>query len=196
MPSQALPTRQLESLSPGYPRGPGVWCDPSAPPGKWAYLTRCPVPFPQLLPPQSCSMRPAPALTQPRASRAGPRPPQAANTTRPPPGLTNFGLPARPAPSSAPPLGLPGPGPLLPSPVGRPDPSLRSRPASTLRPVRSPLLGASAPALVGSISPVPGAPSPPSGPSLCRTDKQLQLNQTSCPSSSSSSSPWGGGPSQ
>lgn len=79
-------------------------------------------------------MRPAPARTRPPA----PAPIPAANTTRPPPRLTNFGRPARPAPSSAPPLGLPGPGPLLLSLVGHSNPSQRPRPASALRPHSSP----------------------------------------------------------
>ena len=137
-----------------------------------------PSPFP-LVPPSSAPLNEACPCPHTSPGPPAPAPSPAANTTRPPPRLTNFGLPARPAPSSAPPLGLPGPGPLLLSLVGHSNP--RGGPDPPLPSGRTPLRGASAPALVGSISPVPGAPSPPSGPSLCRTDKQLQLNQTLLP---------------
>lgn len=139
-----------------------------------------PSPFPPA-PPSSAPLIEACPCPHASPGPPAPAPSPAAKTSRPLPRLTNFGLPARPAPSSAPPLGLPGPGPLLPSPVGHSNPSQRPRPSSALRPGRFPFRGASAPALAGSISPVPGAPSPPSGPSLCRTDKQLQLNQTLLP---------------
>lgn len=135
-----------------------------------------PWPFPPAPPSPRCSLRPAPARRQDPglARRLPPQPPAE-------PGLTNFGLPARLAPSSAPPLGLPGPGPLRSYPVGH---SKSIAEAQTRLCSWASLLSSPrrlCPCPLGSISPVPGAPSPPSGPSLCRTDKQPQLNQTLLP---------------
>lgn len=102
-------------------------------------------------------MRPVPALTPaPGLARRPPAWPPAE------PGLTNFGLPARLAPSSAPPLGLPGPGPLFPSPVGHSNPiaEAQTRLCSQARLLSSPgrlrpcPSGLHQPGTWGSVSPV------------------------------------------
>lgn len=152
-----------------------------------------PCPFPQLLPLQRCLMRPAPPLTQ-APSLQRPALGLAAATAQPPSRLTNFGVPARPVPSSAPPLGLPEPGPLLPSPVGHSNPSLRTRPASALRPGCSHLLGASAPALWGPSARYLGLRLPRRPQACVEQTNSCSSTKPSCPSFSSS--PWGGDSSQ
>lgn len=177
-----------ESPSPRYPPVPGVRADPSSSPGRWAYLTRSPALFPS----SSLSALLNEACPSPHAS-PGLRAPAA---TWPPaqPGLTNFGLPARQAPSSAPPIGLPGPDPLLPSPVGHsnprwgPDPPLLSGQAALLSRAPSPLpSGLHQPGTWGSVSPVgpkpvsnrqtaaaqPNPPAPPPRPRLGRGPRPI-----------------------
>lgn len=152
LPPSIHPCRPSGQASPRNP-GPG-----SSPPS----LQPRPQPRPLLFQPQQ--LRPQPPRS-PGPPAPGPGPPM-------PPGLpqTSWGSrPARPPERPIRPAGARPPFSRLQTPGAAPDLSDQAAPLSP---------GASAPAREGSISPVPGAPSPPSGPSLCRTDKQLRLNQT------------------
>lgn len=122
------------------------------------------------------SLSPGPSLFS--AVHTSPRSPAPARSRRP----RQLRAPSPPGPLLSAPVRPAGPSLLLPSPVvGLSNPSLTPTPAAALSPGRSRSPGTSTPALAGAISPIPGAPSPPSGPNLCRTDKQLRLNQTFLP---------------
>lgn len=130
----------------------------------------------QFLPPHRGAQSTKAGPDPPRLRSPRPSPRAAAARSQPPPRAE-----ARLQPRRSPPQRPPRPAGTAPAALSRglaspgPGPSrLCCRPGCA--PLRT-----SASALVGSISSVPGAPSPPSGPSLCGTDKQRLLNQTSCP---------------
>lgn len=183
-------------ISRGQPRGrsgPGVGADPSSPPRRWAYLTGCP----GLSSSSSLSAllnEACPALTDLGLACPLPAPPPAE------PSLSNFGLPARLAPSPAPPQGPPGPGPLLPSPVGRSNPiaEAQTRPCSPARLLSSPgrlrpyPTGLHQPGTWGSVSPVgpkpvsnrqtaAAQPNPPAPPPPPRPGAGAPANSTITP---------------
>lgn len=111
------------------------------------------------------------------------------------PGLTNFGLPARLAPSSAPPLGLSGTGPLLPSLVDLSNPIAEAEARLCSQTSSSPLPSASAPALRAPSARYLRLRLPRRAQACVEQTNSRSSTKPSCPSSSSSS-PWGGDPGQ